>query len=124
VPGGLVALGTELDPFYTKSDKLVGNFVGLAGELPEPEYNISIKYTLLERIVGTKDPIKLGSLKPKERILISIGTMISYATVERIRDDILDLVLAKPTIPLKNNSVAISRQVAGRWRLAGYGRLL
>ncbi|MGC9009164.1 MAG: translation initiation factor IF-2 subunit gamma [Sulfolobales archaeon] len=123
-PGGLVALGTGLDPYITKADKLVGNVVGLAGELPEPVNQITIKYSLLDRIVGTKEMIKLGSLKPKERILVSIGTMTVFAIVEKIRDDELDLLLLKPVVPIKEAGVAISRQVAGRWRLAGFGKLI
>ncbi|HID17899.1 TPA: translation initiation factor IF-2 subunit gamma, partial [Candidatus Bathyarchaeota archaeon] len=34
-PGGLVGMGTALDPSLTKSDGLVGNVVGKVGELPE-----------------------------------------------------------------------------------------
>jgi len=123
-PGGLVALGTSLDPYITKADKLVGSVVGLEGYLPDPVNQITIKYSLLDRIVGTKEMIKLGPLKIKERLLISIGTSTAYAIVEKIRGDELELTLLKPIIPIKDSGVAISRQVAGRWRLAGFGKLI
>jgi translation initiation factor 2 gamma subunit (eIF-2gamma) len=50
--------------------------------------------------------------------------MTVFAIVEKIRDDELDLSLLKPVVPIKEAGVAISRQVAGRWRLAGFGKLI
>ncbi|MEM0044084.1 MAG: translation initiation factor IF-2 subunit gamma [Sulfolobales archaeon] len=123
-PGGLAAFGTKLDPFYTKADKLVGGFVSLAGELPEPEYEFTIRYSLLERVVGVKEMLKMTPLKTRERILISIGTLTTFATINRISDEIMELTSQKPVIALKDFSVAISRQIAGRWRIAGYGKIV
>jgi translation initiation factor 2 subunit 3 len=123
-PGGLAAFGTKLDPFYTKADKLVGGFVSLAGELPEPEYELTIRYSLLERVVGVKEMLKMTPLKTRERILISIGTLTTFATINRISDEIMELTSQKPVIALKDFSVAISRQIAGRWRIAGYGKIV
>jgi len=38
LPGGLIALGTGIDPSFTKADNLVGNVVGLVSKLP-PQTN-------------------------------------------------------------------------------------
>lgn len=35
VPGGLIALGTNLDPFITRADNLVGNVIGHPDNLPD-----------------------------------------------------------------------------------------
>lgn len=123
-PGGLAAFGTKLDPFYTKADKLVGGFVSLAGELPEPQYEITVKYSLLDRVVGVRESVKITPLKTKERVLISVGTLTSFAIIDKIRDDELELLSQKPVVVLKDFSIAISRQIAGRWRIAGYGRIV
>ena len=54
-PGGLVAIGTNLDPAMTKSDSLIGNVVGKPGTLPPVWDKIKIEAHLLERVVGTKN---------------------------------------------------------------------
>ena len=49
IAGGLIAIGTDLDPSFTKADALVGQIIGRKGKLPEAVNEISIKYTSLER---------------------------------------------------------------------------
>ena len=34
VPGGLIGVGTKIDPTLTRADRLVGQVLGLRGELP------------------------------------------------------------------------------------------
>ncbi|MEM4430496.1 MAG: translation initiation factor IF-2 subunit gamma, partial [Thermofilaceae archaeon] len=51
-PGGLIGVGTKLDPSMTKGDNLMGCVVGRPGETP-PVYNqLEVEYQLMERIVG------------------------------------------------------------------------
>lgn len=35
VPGGLIGVGTNVDPTATRGDRLVGNVLGLRGQLPD-----------------------------------------------------------------------------------------
>ena len=35
VPGGLIGVGTTIDPTLTRADRLVGQVLGEVGELPE-----------------------------------------------------------------------------------------
>ena len=35
VPGGLIGVGTTIDPTLTRSDRLVGQVLGLKGHLPD-----------------------------------------------------------------------------------------
>src|SRR5947209_2683300 len=53
MPGGLVAVGTDLDPSITKSDGLVGNVLGRSGTLPDILEKVSLDVDLFERAVGT-----------------------------------------------------------------------
>src|SRR5207245_1231741 len=53
-PGGLVAVGTDLDPSVTKSDGLVGNVLGRAGTLPPILEKVSLGVDLFEKAVGTE----------------------------------------------------------------------
>lgn len=54
IPGGLIAVGTLMDPSYTIADSLVGNIVGHPGSLPEIYCELKINYYLLKRLVGVK----------------------------------------------------------------------
>lgn len=35
VPGGLIGVGLKVDPFITRSDRLVGQIIGHPGKMPE-----------------------------------------------------------------------------------------
>ena len=55
LPGGLIAIGTELDPTMVKSDSLAGKIVGRPGQLPPVLDTIDLSMCLLKRAVGTID---------------------------------------------------------------------
>ncbi len=120
-PGGLVAIGTKLDPSLTKADNLVGNVVGLPDRLP-PTYNtIRIEYKLLERVVGTSELVKVEPLRAREPLMITVGTAITLGITTSVTKDTIEVVLKRPVVAWKGARVAISRQVLGRWRLVGWG---
>ena len=47
-PGGLIGIGTDIDPFYCKNDNMIGNIVGLKGALPGVFNNIKINFNKQE----------------------------------------------------------------------------
>lgn len=123
-PGGLVAIGTELDPSYAKADNLVGNIVGKPGKLPPIWNELTIEYHQLERVVGTKEFIKAQPIRPRELIMITVGTAITLGIVKNIKKDVVEVVLRRPVATWANARVAVSRQIMGRWRLVGWGIVL
>ena len=54
VPGGLIGVGTKIDPTLTRADRLVGQVLGLKGHLPEVFTEVEISYYLLRRLLGVK----------------------------------------------------------------------
>jgi translation initiation factor 2 subunit 3 len=120
-PGGLLGVLTELDPFLTKSDSLVGNVVGLPGKLPEVFESLSLEVNLLERVVGSEDLKEMAPIKLNEDLMINVGTARSVGTVVEMKKNRIQLKLKIPVCAEKKDKVVISRQVAGRWRLVGYG---
>jgi len=120
-PGGLVAIGTELDPSLTKADKLVGNVLGKAGTLPDPITDVRIEYNLLERVLGTKELVKVERLKPNEVIMVTAGTAVTLADITKLSQDVMEVRCRRPIVVWDGMRVAISRQVLGRWRLVGWG---
>ncbi len=122
-PGGLVGVGTNLDPSLTKGDSLVGSLLGKPGNLPEVWNDLSFEYHLLERVVGIKEGTKIEPLKPKENILVSLGTATSLGIVDTASKDRVHMNLKRPVSSEKGSRAAFGRQFSGRWRLIGYGIL-
>jgi translation initiation factor 2 subunit 3 len=120
-PGGLVAIGTKLDPSITKADNLVGNVVGKPGHLPPVRNTLTIEYQLLERVVGAKEFVKIQPIRPREIIMLTVGTAITLGIVTKVTKDTLEITLRRPVAAFDGDRVALSRQVLGRWRLVGWG---
>lgn len=121
--GGLLGILTGLDPSLTKADGMVGNIVGLPGKLPETKHKIDFEIHLLERIVGTKEEIKMENIKLNELLMINIGTGRSVGTVTKLGGKNVELTLKLPVCADKGERVVLSRQILGRWRLIGFGIL-
>jgi translation initiation factor 2 subunit 3 len=120
-PGGLVAIGTKLDPTFTKSDSLIGSVVGKPGTLPNDVEDITIEVVLFDTAVGTAEMVKVEPLRAKEPIRINIGTAAASGYVTNVRDSKVEVKLKKPVCLMPKSRVAISRRIAERWRLIGSG---
>lgn len=122
-PGGLIAVGTNLDPSITKADALVGRLVGYPGKLPDPLNRFTMKVTLLDRVVGTTDDTAVDPIKVKEPLMLNVGTATTVGLVMKVGADEVEVVLKLPVAVETGSRVAISRRVGGRWRLIGFGVL-
>ncbi|RLG19800.1 translation initiation factor IF-2 subunit gamma [Candidatus Micrarchaeota archaeon] len=115
-PGGLIGIGTLLDPAVTKSDRIVGSLLGRSDELPPLLSEVVLEFKFLNRVGMAGIPIKA-----KEPLVLSIGTATAIGFVNKIKKNALHLSLKRPICILKGSKVAVSRRVGKRWRLAGYG---
>ena len=122
-PGGLIAVGTNLDPFLTKSDSLVGRVLGPPGTLPPVLSRISAEFHLLDRVVGTAEDLKVEDIKTGEPLMISVGTATTVGVVTSAREDHADMNLKIPVAAEPGQRLAVSRKIGGKWRLIGYGVL-
>ena len=120
-PGGLIAVGTNLDPVLTKSDSLVGRVVGPPSSLPPVLLKISVEIHLLERVVGTEEDLKVEPIKTTEPLMISIGTATTVGIVSSARENLADMTLKIPVAADPGQRLAVSRRIGGKWRLIGYG---
>ncbi len=120
-PGGLVGIGTYLDPSLTKADGLTGNLVGKPDMLPSNRTELVLDTKLLKRAIGTKELVEVDKVKKGERLLIDVGTTITVGTVAFTKRDLVNLQLIRPVCAEDGARVAISRKISGRWRLIGYG---
>ena len=118
--GGLVGVGTKLDPALTKADGLVGNVVGKPGTLPPVRHELTIEARLFEKAVGTKDMVRVEAIKKGETLLLDVGTAVTVGAVTHVSGDTVELRLTRPVCTEEGARVALSRRI-GRWRLIGYG---
>ena len=68
-PGGLIAIGTTLDPSLTKADTLIGNLAGHVSKLPEVQNQCDIEVHLLTKVLGADEDIQVSPLKIGEAML-------------------------------------------------------
>ncbi len=120
-PGGLVGMGTKLDPFLTKGDSLVGMVVGLKGSLPKPVFKISLKTNILNKVVGSSEELNVERIIKGETLLLNVATAVTVALVTHSKGDVMEGDLRYPVIALPGQNVAISRKIQNRWRLIGSG---
>jgi len=121
IPGGSVAIMTELDPSVVKSDQLVGHIVGLPGDLPPVWEDLNLETHLLERVVGAKDKLIVEPFKKGEVLMLNVNSAATVGIVQDIGKNALKLTLRRPVCADVEARVTISRMVGQRWRLIGYG---
>ncbi len=119
--GGLVGVGTCLDPSYSKADGLTGSIAGKTGQLPPTLTELTLETHVLERAVGTKELLKVEKINPDETLLLHVGSAVNVGKVISIKQNIIKVKLTRPICALPGSRVAISRKITSRWRLIGYG---
>ncbi|MEM0139361.1 MAG: translation initiation factor IF-2 subunit gamma [Ferroplasma sp.] len=124
MPGGLAAVGTELDPFLTKGDSFTGRIIGLKGKVAPAIFNLEMDINLLERVVGFDEDVRVEPLKSGEIIMLTVGTANTIGTVSLIKDNRVAVSLKYPVAGNTGDRIAIGRRISNRWRLIGYGSIL
>jgi len=120
-PGGLVSLGTNLDPSLTKGDLMVGSIVGRPGSLPPIVSHITVETELFEQAVGASEMLRVERVRTGESLRLNVGTAATLGSVTSVRENLAELDLRKPLVVEQGARVAISRRMAERWRLIGSG---
>ncbi len=121
--GGLVGIGTDLDPSLTKSDALVGNVVGKIDMLPATLGKLLLDVNLFETVVGTELSVPVDKIKTNEALVLNVGTTVTSGVVTSAREDVVEVNIRKPVCAEAKSKVAISRRIADSWRLIGFGTL-
>ncbi len=120
-PGGLVAVGTSLDPSLTKSDGLSGNILGAPGTLPDILDKLLLEVHLLDRVVGAKEELDVEGIRTNEPLMLNVVTATTIGVVSSARGNEAEVKLKLPISAENGARVAISRRIGARWRLIGYG---
>ena len=119
--GGLIGVGTLLDPSLTRADGLTGNLVGKPDMLPPTMFELTVDMHLFEQAIGTKELVRVDKVRKGETLLLDVGASITVGTTVSIKGKTATLKLARPVCTQEGSRAAISRKIGGRWRLIGYG---
>jgi translation initiation factor 2 subunit 3 len=122
-PGGLVAIGTKLDPAMTRSDSFIGSVIGKPGTLPENSIQIKLDVNLFDSAVGAAEDTKVLPIQVGELLRLNIGTAPILGKVSKIKSNSIEVELRRPACIFEGGNVAISRRITDRWRLIGAGIL-
>lgn len=128
VPGGLIGVGTRIDPTLTRADRLVGQVLGLKGQLPAVFSEIEISYYLLRRLLGVKTSdggkqAKVQKLTKGEILMVNIGSTATGGRVSACKADLAKIALTQPVCTTEGEKIALSRRVNNHWRLIGWGEI-
>lgn len=124
LPGGSLAIETELDPSLTKSDSLSGCICSTPNNLPEIAENIKIKFELFDKFFSADKEEKITELRASEPLMLSINTSTTVGVVSRAKNNEAEILLKIPVVPLKGESIGIARNINGHWRLIGFGEII
>jgi len=119
-PGGLIGVGTELDPALTHADALVGSFIGRRGTLPPLRGELSVEAIPMERQAEKF----AGDFSSNEPLVLGIGTATTVGFVASHKKNRLDLVLKKPLCANAGDVLAVMRRAQNRWHLYGTAKVL
>lgn len=128
VPGGLIGVGTKIDPTLTRADRLVGQVLGLRGHLPDVFTEVEISFYLLRRLLGVKTQegskqAKVQKLQKQEILMVNIGSTATGGKVLAVKQDLAKIQLTQPVCTQEGEKIALSRRVDKHWRLIGWGQI-
>jgi len=127
-PGGLIGVGTLIDPTLTRADRLVGQVLGTVGALPQIYTEIEVSYYLLRRLLGVKTAEgekqgKVQKLAKGEILMVNIGSTSTGGRIQAVKADLAKIALTAPVCTAEKEKIALSRRVDKHWRLIGWGEI-
>jgi len=122
IPGGLIGVGTLLDPSLTRADRLSGQVLGHFGELPEIFANIIVSFKLLKRLIGqSKNQHTSPNLSLNEILMVNICSSSTGGKIIKIKNNLIEFKLTTPICCEFGNKVTLSKRIDKHWRLIGWG---
>jgi len=127
-PGGLIGVGTKIDPTLCRADRLVGQVLGEVGKLPDIFTELEINFFLLRRLLGVKTEgekqSRVQKLAKGEVLMVNIGSTSTGGRVLAVKQDLAKIVLIQPVCTQEGEKIALSRRVEKHWRLIGWGQIM
>jgi translation initiation factor 2 subunit 3 len=113
--GGLIGIGTNIDPFYCKNDSMIGMIAGLKGSLPPVYYEITIKYNEIKF-----DDFEWTPFIGKPMIII-VGTNNIEGKILNFNDEYIQLKLNKPACIPDDSIIILCNKSYDTFHIIAYG---
>ena len=116
-PGGLVGLGTDIDPYYCKKNGLVGHIVGLPGMMPNvyTEINIMLSFDQGKHFGFMWTP------SIKDTVMLKIGTLTCDAKLVGINKTDYKLAMSKPVCISDMTNIIVCKEIDKILRVVAQG---
>ena len=116
-PGGLIGIGTDIDPYYCRDDYLSGNIIGLEGTLPSVYNVIELKYRLTDDFGANWKP------KTNEVMSLQIGALTIESMVKSFNKKTINFQLSRPACVDKESMIIICHKEDGIMKIVGVGNI-
>ncbi|KAJ3011632.1 hypothetical protein HKX48_006724, partial [Thoreauomyces humboldtii] len=120
VPGGLIGVGTRIDPTLCRADRLVGQVLGGVGKLSAIYTELEVNYFLLRQLLGVKSEdkkrTKVQKLSRHEVLMVNIGSTSTGGRVVSVKADMAKILLNTPACTEIGEKIALSRRIEKHWR--------
>lgn len=122
VPGGLIGVGTKIDPTLCRADRLVGQVLGTGDALPPIFTDIEVSVFLLRRLLGVKTEdakqSKVQKLVKGEVLMVNIGSTSTGGRIVTVKGELAKISLTSPACTEVGERIALSRRIDKHWRYA------
>lgn len=120
--GGLIAVGTEIDPFLSKNDMIIGQVVGIPEHMPNIYQSLKIEFHKMKYL--DQNDLQINLVK-NETIKINCGSLMTLANIENIQNGNKFIInLEKPVCTDLGKFVSVSKRIENKWKLIGYGIII
>ena len=122
IPGGLIGVGTLLDPSLTRADRLSGQVLGHFNKLPEIYNNIFVSFKLLKRLIGqVETSVSFTEFSKNEILMLNICSSSTGGKIIRKKNNLVEFQLTTPICCEFGDKVTLSKRIDKHWRLIGWG---
>jgi len=118
IPGGLIGIRTDLDPYYCKHNGLSGQVVGKVGTLPDILNDVTLKLNIVTTFGFNWIP------KLKDQMMLQIGTKTCEASLYKINKDVFTFNFTKPFCVSKDQHIIVCYMLNKVLKIVGEGYLV
>jgi len=115
--GGLIGIGTDIDPYYCKNDNMIGMIAGLKGTLPPVYYEFTMSYNNIK--FDSEDIVYYK----RKKMTIIVGTNNIDGHIENFNDNYIKLKLNKPACISDDSIIILCDRTSGTFQIGSYGYL-
>ena len=120
IPGGLIGVGTTIDPAYTKGNKLTGQIITNPGKNLPITSNITVKYSSFRRVGKISKTLSNNEV-------VKVGIISNHVSATVINWDkkkkLIQLQLAMPTC-INDSSVSIMKKMDKSFKIFSVGKIV